>query len=252
MSEGKVEVKIEELKSKLECSICFSVYNRPCTLACGHTFCQDCWKKWFDQKSLAFHGQQASCPNCRTMNKKEQSINFVIRDLIESVPALVSIFNFEYQGIDLSGSVSGPCDLICSQGNKVLKTKLAFAKISELLSSVFSDVHVDTFFFVDEKTIDLSKVTPRLIEHYQSTNLLEIVFSWMNHFRGKEVMNAVESVWVTEFFSKFGVKLLEELVTISCYFNIPLLVTCAVRKLFSLTPTPRISTSLHYLRDRTP
>ena len=43
--------------SALECTVCLAIFVEPVTLACGHTFCEECL-----EQSLAFDNR---CPLCR-------------------------------------------------------------------------------------------------------------------------------------------------------------------------------------------
>lgn len=50
---------LEQLKDELNCAICLEVCTRPCTTACGHTFCRRCLRQ-----ALAAD-RQGRCPKCR-------------------------------------------------------------------------------------------------------------------------------------------------------------------------------------------
>ncbi|XP_048248586.1 E3 ubiquitin-protein ligase TRIM36-like [Haliotis rufescens] len=53
----------------LKCAICFNVYTHPCTLNCGHTFCQGCLLKFVETKSGAVQSKSIPCPCCRQDTK---------------------------------------------------------------------------------------------------------------------------------------------------------------------------------------
>ncbi|XP_071105092.1 tripartite motif-containing protein 2-like [Haliotis cracherodii] len=53
----------------LKCAICFNVYIHPCTLNCGHTFCQGCLLKFVETKSGAVQSKSIPCPCCRQDTK---------------------------------------------------------------------------------------------------------------------------------------------------------------------------------------
>jgi hypothetical protein len=78
---------------------------------------------------------------------------------------------------------------------------------------------------------------------------------WMDHFKGKEF---VHTEWIENFFQVISestdsreklVKFLSILINVANYLDIPLLLTCAVKKIFSLTSQPPIHTCLFYLKD---
>ncbi|XP_041034367.1 tripartite motif-containing protein 65-like isoform X2 [Carcharodon carcharias] len=48
------------IPSLTNCSICLESFRSPVTTGCGHSFCSDCIKKYWDQQSSFF-----TCPECR-------------------------------------------------------------------------------------------------------------------------------------------------------------------------------------------
>lgn len=53
----------EKLLQSLECSICVELFVRAITLACSHSFCQDCLASWIEGQTQA--RSVPVCPMCR-------------------------------------------------------------------------------------------------------------------------------------------------------------------------------------------
>lgn len=74
-----VRVVAPNVPDSFICSICFDIYEEPCTLPCGHTFCNKCLVE------LRGGGTQARCPNCRAgfTNVPERTIS--LHDIVEHI-----------------------------------------------------------------------------------------------------------------------------------------------------------------------
>ena len=88
---------LEEIYDQfLVCKICFDVYVRPKTLACQHTFCEDCIEKHQEAelerayRFLLYASRKVTCPICR---KKTELPPGGVRRLPDNfiVPRLVDI-----------------------------------------------------------------------------------------------------------------------------------------------------------------
>ncbi|XP_068450904.1 zinc-binding protein A33-like [Clinocottus analis] len=67
------------LEEDLCCPVCQEVFRDPVILACSHSFCKDCLKRWWREK----HTQQ--CPVCKTISSwKLPPRNLVLKNLCES------------------------------------------------------------------------------------------------------------------------------------------------------------------------
>ncbi|XP_066433645.1 E3 ubiquitin-protein ligase TRIM7-like [Eleutherodactylus coqui] len=74
-----------DLRDKLDCSICLSLYTDPVSLRCGHNFCRSCIVSALDAQEAA---GVYSCPDCReespqrpALEKKRKPANIVERFL---------------------------------------------------------------------------------------------------------------------------------------------------------------------------
>ncbi|CAH2226115.1 E3 ubiquitin ISG15 ligase TRIM25-like [Pelobates cultripes] len=57
-----------DLKDELTCSICLNIYTDPATLTCGHSYCQVCiTRTWDNQEEM-----ENSCPECRRRFREER------------------------------------------------------------------------------------------------------------------------------------------------------------------------------------
>ncbi|XP_066442748.1 E3 ubiquitin-protein ligase TRIM65 [Eleutherodactylus coqui] len=71
----------------MECSICLEVFKNPLTLECGHSFCQDCIRRHWDQEEAA---TSFSCPDCRARfdkrpePKKNVSLEKMVQEMKKS------------------------------------------------------------------------------------------------------------------------------------------------------------------------
>ncbi|KAM4843440.1 E3 ubiquitin-protein ligase TRIM65 isoform 2-T2 [Thomomys bottae] len=66
----------EQLKEKLNCSICLGLYQDPVTLPCGHNFCGDCIRD-------SWRCCEKSCPECREPCGAELRRNVALSQVLE-------------------------------------------------------------------------------------------------------------------------------------------------------------------------
>jgi hypothetical protein len=61
----------ESLETHLSCGICYGIFNNPVETQCGHIFCEDCIKQWFN-------GNNKSCPFCKQQigNKRRKNSTY--------------------------------------------------------------------------------------------------------------------------------------------------------------------------------
>ncbi|XP_059195365.1 tripartite motif-containing protein 16-like [Centropristis striata] len=79
MAEKGVQLDREELS----CSICLDLLKDPVTIPCGHSYCMNCIKGFWDEKGE----QKASCPQCRqTFNPRPVLVkNTMLAALVEKL-----------------------------------------------------------------------------------------------------------------------------------------------------------------------
>ncbi|PIO27862.1 hypothetical protein AB205_0022800, partial [Aquarana catesbeiana] len=73
-----------ELKLEVTCSICMNIFTDPATLICGHSFCQVCITRTFDNQ----HDREYFCPECMK--------DFRRRPELQKNPRLSNIANLLY------------------------------------------------------------------------------------------------------------------------------------------------------------
>uniref|UniRef100_A0A3Q1GFB3 RING-type domain-containing protein n=1 Tax=Acanthochromis polyacanthus TaxID=80966 RepID=A0A3Q1GFB3_9TELE len=71
-------------QEKLSCSICLDLLKDPVTIPCGHSYCMNCIRSYWDGQYL---GQTYSCPQCRQTFRPRPDLkkNTVMADLVEEV-----------------------------------------------------------------------------------------------------------------------------------------------------------------------
>ncbi|XP_039637693.1 nuclear factor 7, brain-like [Perca fluviatilis] len=67
------------LEEDLCCPVCHEVFKDPVVLSCSHSFCKDCLRSWWTEKSVK------ECPVCkRRSSKSEPACNLVLKNLCEA------------------------------------------------------------------------------------------------------------------------------------------------------------------------
>lgn len=65
--------------NQMECAICFSPCEKPCTLTCTHVFCRSCIMKWLESPVQL---EKPTCPMCRgpTLFKGIQRVQYSLEE----------------------------------------------------------------------------------------------------------------------------------------------------------------------------
>eukprot|EP01129_Flabellula_baltica_P015029 TRINITY_DN7403_c0_g1_i1.p1 TRINITY_DN7403_c0_g1~~TRINITY_DN7403_c0_g1_i1.p1 ORF type:complete len:521 (+),score=40.98 TRINITY_DN7403_c0_g1_i1:8-1570(+) len=82
-------------KDALTCSICFSVYEDPVLIDCGHSFCRGCIEQWTDQHS--------TCPLCRD-NCTTLFPSFALKELVSKLVVKCPVKNCTWTGPTIKAS----------------------------------------------------------------------------------------------------------------------------------------------------
>ncbi|KAJ2790377.1 E3 ubiquitin ligase, partial [Coemansia helicoidea] len=69
--------RFAQIAEALQCSICLDTFGHPHSLACGHTFCQECLLQWL--------AQSKQCPTCRAPVRQRPAVAFAVCDVIRCV-----------------------------------------------------------------------------------------------------------------------------------------------------------------------
>lgn len=77
-------------KEQFLCAICLDIFKNPVSLACGHNFCQECIKCFWDT------GHKPTCPLCKEAfkNQPELRINVGLKDITEQFKRSVDAVHF--------------------------------------------------------------------------------------------------------------------------------------------------------------
>lgn len=74
-----MESEILHEKATFECGICLDLLSKPCTVACGHNFCQACLSDL--QRATTFG---AKCPLCRaSLSSAPYQVNHVLEQVVK-------------------------------------------------------------------------------------------------------------------------------------------------------------------------
>eukprot|EP00039_Didymoeca_costata_P009842 m.131241 g.131241 ORF g.131241 m.131241 type:complete len:143 (+) comp14618_c0_seq3:122-550(+) len=83
-----------EAHAEMECALCLSVYRKPMSAPCGHSFCQECLNSIVayndpdhsDSRNTNYRDRKVLCPLCRKIFKASQAVqNYSLEALINSV-----------------------------------------------------------------------------------------------------------------------------------------------------------------------
>ncbi|XP_066473901.1 E3 ubiquitin/ISG15 ligase TRIM25-like [Tiliqua scincoides] len=107
------------LEDNIVCPICLEVFRDPVTTACGHNFCMNCLRVYWDHQALI--GEQPYCPQCREpFNSRPQ-----LRKNITLGEITMKFSREEAQGSrKLAGPRDVPCDFCCPRKLKAIKSCL--------------------------------------------------------------------------------------------------------------------------------
>ncbi|XP_005456231.3 tripartite motif-containing protein 16 [Oreochromis niloticus] len=91
-------------QEKLSCSICLQLLKHPVTIPCGHSYCMDCIKNYWDEKKTH------SCPQCREIFTRRPVLvkNTMLAELVEDLKKA------EHQTASSDHAYAGPGDVSCS------------------------------------------------------------------------------------------------------------------------------------------
>ncbi|XP_077405950.1 E3 ubiquitin-protein ligase TRIM35-like [Vanacampus margaritifer] len=69
----------DPVEDHLQCPSCLDIFHDPVILPCSHSFCRECVRRWWQQKS------DRSCPVCRTQFKSlDPPMNLALRKVCEA------------------------------------------------------------------------------------------------------------------------------------------------------------------------
>ncbi|XP_039888239.1 tripartite motif-containing protein 16-like [Simochromis diagramma] len=91
-------------QEKLSCSICVQLLKHPVTISCGHSYCMDCIKNYWDEK------ETHSCPQCREIFTPRPVLvkNTMLAELVEDLKKV------EHLTASPDHAYPGPGDVACS------------------------------------------------------------------------------------------------------------------------------------------
>ena len=69
-----------DLRQSLCCKVCMLPMYEPFTVACGHTFCYNCLKQWFQD-----HSERKTCPECRAVVVKQPIPCYIVCTIFHGV-----------------------------------------------------------------------------------------------------------------------------------------------------------------------
>ncbi|KAI8049173.1 hypothetical protein BDF22DRAFT_778649 [Syncephalis plumigaleata] len=67
----------QQLHQQMTCSICVEPFNMPHVIQCGHVYCLDCLRHWFNQSK--------SCPSCRLQLTRRPVPVLLLRNVVDEI-----------------------------------------------------------------------------------------------------------------------------------------------------------------------
>jgi hypothetical protein len=104
----------ESLETHLSCGICYGIYNKPVETQCGHTFCEQCIRQWYE------NNVNKTCPYCKQQlgNKRKRNTrndNSFDSNVLFSKSKKVLLI------IDLINDLKIKCDFVSNGCQEVVK-----------------------------------------------------------------------------------------------------------------------------------
>ena len=95
----------------LQCSVCHDIFKDPVVLSCSHSFCKECLKDWWRQKTIN------ECPICKEIHPEDHlpSCNLVLKNLCEA------FIQGRHQGASKRKRTSSESEDLCSLHAEKLK-----------------------------------------------------------------------------------------------------------------------------------
>ncbi|KAG5281380.1 hypothetical protein AALO_G00071480 [Alosa alosa] len=97
-------------QDSFSCSICLGLFHIPVTIPCGHSYCLDCIKGYFDQRGDQGGRPTAQCPQCRQTFSARPALNknTLIAELVEKLKEALSPRGHCFAGVgDIECDVCG-------------------------------------------------------------------------------------------------------------------------------------------------
>lgn len=103
------------------CPICLDLLNVPVTIPCGHNYCTECIKCYFNQREE--QGKTAKCPQCRTtfIARPTLNKNTLIAEMVEKLRESQQNCPSSHR---YAGAGEVECDVCDGRGGKAVKSCL--------------------------------------------------------------------------------------------------------------------------------
>lgn len=110
-------------KDQFNCSVCLDVLKDPVTIPCGHSYCSNCIKNYWDQDD--YLGVFA-CPQCRQSFRPRPSLarNTMLADVVEKFRSTGLHETTTPSDCTLAKPGDVQCDVCTGQKNKAVKSCL--------------------------------------------------------------------------------------------------------------------------------
>ncbi|KAG2465948.1 TRI25 ligase, partial [Polypterus senegalus] len=116
MAEAQLFVSQDEFN----CSVCQDILNDPVSLHCGHSFCLNCLKDYWDQS------QECRCPQCRHifMLRPELHINTLLNEVIKKLKKTALSSSHPPPSQNYAGPGEVECDICAGKKFRAVKSCL--------------------------------------------------------------------------------------------------------------------------------